>query len=81
MKLIEQALFEPETLHARYNLEGALYDIKRLSEQGEPTDAVCIRTIERVCEQLAKAEGVLIAARAPSMASASLPASSPDHRT
>ena len=63
IKLIEQALFEPDTAHARYNLEGALYDIKRLSEQGKPTDAVCIRTIERVCGQLAKAEAALSASR------------------
>lgn len=54
-----EALFEPETAHAGWNLEGALHDIRRLSEAGKPTDAVCIRTIERVCGQLFKAEAAL----------------------
>jgi hypothetical protein len=53
------ALFEPDTAHAGDNLEGALYDIKRLSEAGKPTDEVCIRTIERVLKQLAAAEVAL----------------------
>ncbi len=56
---LREALFEPATAHARYNLEGALYDIERLSAEGKPTDQVCIRTIRRVIEQLAKAEAAL----------------------
>lgn len=53
------ALFEPDNLHAGDNLEGALYDIKRLSDAGKPVDAVCISTIERVLKQLAAAEVAL----------------------
>jgi hypothetical protein len=41
------------------NLEGALIDIKRLSEQGKPTDAVCIRTLERIQSQLVAAQAAL----------------------
>jgi hypothetical protein len=53
---IEQAraaLCEPDTSDAYYNLEGALIDIKRFIEKGEPTDEVCVRTIERVQAQIA----------------------------
>jgi hypothetical protein len=53
------ALFEPAELDVIDNLEGALYDIKRLSEDGKPTDAVCIRTIERVQRQLIEAQKAL----------------------
>ena len=56
---IREALFLPDTAHAGDNLEGALIDIKRLRGMGLPTDAVCIRTIQRVIEQLAKAERVI----------------------
>jgi hypothetical protein len=55
---IEQAraaLCEPDTSDAYYNLEGALIDIKRFIEKGEPTDEVCVRTIERVQAQIAAA--------------------------
>jgi hypothetical protein len=41
------------------NLEGALIDIKRLSEQGKPTDAVCIRTLERIMAQLVTVHAAL----------------------
>jgi hypothetical protein len=60
METARAALFEPDTSHARFNLEGALYDIERFSADGKPTDQVCIRTIKRVLEQLAKAETMLI---------------------
>ena len=53
------ALFEPEESDAIDNLEGALIDIKRLSAAGKPTDAVCIRTLERIQEQLVKAHAAL----------------------
>jgi hypothetical protein len=56
---IRDALFLPETTHAADNLEGALYDIKRMRGMGLPADEVCINTIERVIKQLAKAEKVL----------------------
>jgi hypothetical protein len=49
---IRAALFEPAEADAYDNLEGALIDIKRFSEQGKPTDSVCIRTILRVLTQL-----------------------------
>lgn len=57
------ALFEPLTYHATDNLQGALYDIQRLRDEGKPTDKVCIRTIERVITQLAKADAALSRAR------------------
>ena len=56
---LRNALFLPEAKHARYNLEGALHDIKRFRELGIPTDQVCIDTIERVIKQLALADKVL----------------------
>ena len=56
---IREALFLPDRAHAGDNLEGALHDIKLLRGMGLPTDGVCINTIERVIEQLAKAERVL----------------------
>ncbi len=59
---VRQALFLPKESNATDNLEGALLDIKRMSEAGKPTDAVCIRTIERVIAQLTNAEDVLSAA-------------------
>lgn len=56
---IREALFKPDIAHARYNLEGALQDIKRQRGMGLPTDEVCVRTIERVIVQLGKVEEVL----------------------
>ena len=56
---IREALFFPATEHAGDNLYGALVDIKRLRGMGLPADEVCVRTIERVIKQLAKAERVL----------------------
>jgi len=42
------------TNHARYNLEGALYDLER-----KGADELCLKTIRRVVEQLASIETVL----------------------
>lgn len=47
-----QALFEPPESDAYDNLTGALLDIKRHIEADRPTDDVCVRTIERVLDQL-----------------------------
>lgn len=47
-----QALFEPPESDAYDNLTGALHDIKRHIEAGKPTDDVCVRTIERVLDQI-----------------------------
>jgi hypothetical protein len=58
---IHKALFEPKESDAYDNLEGALIDIERLSEQGKPTDAVCIRTIRRVLTQLHAVHNVFTA--------------------
>ena len=56
---VNAALFEPDESEAIDNLEGALTDIKRLSEAGKPTDAVCIRTLERIQSQLVNAHRAL----------------------
>lgn len=53
------ALFKPDESDAIDNLTGALIDIKRFSEQGKPTDEVCIRTLERIEQQLCKAHAEL----------------------
>lgn len=55
---VHAALFEPCEADAIDNLEGALIDIKRLSEQGKPTDQICIRTLERVQAQLLAAHAI-----------------------
>jgi hypothetical protein len=55
IKQARAALCEPDTSDAYYNLEGALIDIKRFIEKDEPTDEVCVRTIERVQAQIAAA--------------------------
>ena len=47
-----RSLFEPPESDAYDNLAGALYDIKRHIENGKPTDDVCVRTIERVLDQI-----------------------------
>ena len=52
LQAIRSALFEPDESDAYDNLEGALIDIERLSEQGKTADQVCIRTIRRVLTQL-----------------------------
>ena len=57
-----EALTEPEESDAYDNLESALIDIKRLSANGKPTDHVCIRTIERVQDQILKATKIMQAA-------------------
>jgi hypothetical protein len=47
------------TYEASLNLQGALYDLKRYKSKLRPPDDVCIRTIERVVEQLEQARAAL----------------------
>lgn len=47
------------TYDASLNLQGALYDLKRYKSKLRPPDDVCIRTIERVVEQLEQARAAL----------------------
>jgi hypothetical protein len=56
---IRAALFPSDIEHAADNLEGALYDIKHLRGMGLPADEVCVRTIQRVIDQLYRAERAL----------------------
>jgi hypothetical protein len=68
---LRQALFPDETEKeidghkvtvnhdAAINLQGALYDLKRLHSKNLPPDEPCINTIERVTEQLSKARAAL----------------------
>lgn len=44
-----------QSTHARHNLEGALIDMERTGF----ADAVSLRTVRRVCEQLAEIEQIL----------------------
>lgn len=56
---VNAALFEPNTLDAEYNLEGALYDLQTFSRNDEAPDAVCLSTMRRVIAQIAKAKAAL----------------------
>ena len=62
---VQAALFEPPESDASDNLEGALIDIKRYREAGEPADAVCVRTIERVQAQIEKVRDALVQSPVP----------------
>lgn len=46
-----------ESTHARYNLEGALYDMDRTGK----ADDICCNTVRRVIKQLAEIERALVA--------------------
>lgn len=61
MREAYSALCLPRESQASDNLEGALYDIERLSAQGKPTDDICIRTLKRVLTQIVRAEQALTA--------------------
>lgn len=61
MREAYSALCLPRESQASDNLEGALYDIERLSAQGKPTDDICIRTLKRVLKQIVRAEDALTA--------------------
>lgn len=61
MREAYSALCLPRENQASDNLEGALYDIERLSAQGKPTDDICIRTLKRLLKQIVRAEQALTA--------------------
>lgn len=61
MREAYSALCLPRESQASDNLDGALYDIERLSAQGKPTDDICIRTLKRVLKQIVRAEQALTA--------------------
>lgn len=61
MREAYSALCLPRESQASDNLEGALYDIERLTAQGKPTDEICIRTLKRVLKQIVRAERALTA--------------------
>ena len=48
--------------HARHNLLGVLHDLKESASATTTAGAACVRTVERVCDQLADAEEALEAA-------------------
>jgi hypothetical protein len=56
---IRRALFQPETAHARYNLEGVLHDLERFHDLGIPPDKVIMDTVRRVIKQLVTVENLL----------------------
>jgi len=70
MREAYSALCLPRESQASDNLEGALYDIERLSAQGKPTDDICIRTLKRVLTQIVRAEQALTAPGAPTKSDA-----------